>query len=667
MGFEAPLALLALVAAGLPIAAHLLRRQDLPRRKLPTVVLLMRAEAASRKRVRIVDLLLLIVRVLLIAAAAIAVAGPFLRVTLAYGDGSVASVAIIVDDSMSMAGRGELLARAKERAAEVVGSLPAGSEIALIAAGSPARVLVPRTDRLSRAEGGLESLSDVSARGTDLAGAIALAERELSGALHERRQIVVLSDFPANAPIVAGDVETIFERIGSDDAVPNAAIVDARATPDPTVAGSASVAVEIRAQGMNGRELAVVLSRHGEELARERVEIDHGGARATLHVRVDDEDPAVVVSIDADDALALDDERGVLVRPPAGGRVLIVTGERSRNDEARFLAAAIDLAPADGGALTRQRADEETFAAMDLAGHDVVVLANVAAPSEATAERLEQFVAAGGGLLIAPGDRFDARAYTGRLGALLPARPGAAMDAPIEGPSPIDGSDLLPPGATGLDAATTTRRIAIEGDASVVLGFSDGTPALVMGEHGDGRTALLATTIDDDWTDFPYRPGFLPAMVSLLRRLLPRGSTGPGMPLPGEPVVLSAPAGAIRMRVLTPDGQAIEHTDLDEPVSIRETHAPGPYRVEIASRDRPLRGEPRLAFVIAAPPEESDLTPGEVPTSAGGGRAHERRTTVERPLAPWLFLLVGLFALTEAALRLRAAHLSRARVPAPSA
>lgn len=659
MGFETPLALLALAVAGAPIVAHLLRRQDLPRRKLPTVALLRRAEAASRRRVRIVDLLLLILRVLLIAAAAIALAGPFFRVTLAYGDGSVASVAIVIDDSMSMAGRGDpsLLSRAIERAEAVIDALPAGSEVAIVLAGDPARLLVARSDRLSSVERGLSRIEETSARGTDLGAAIALAERELSGARHERRQIVVLSDFAAHPELEAAELETIFERIGSEDAARNAAIVEARATPDPTRPGEASIAVEVRAQGMDGSEIPIVLSRHGQELARQRIEIARGGGHATLHARADEEDPAVVVALEVDDALEMDDARGVLVRAPSGARVLIAAPDA---DEARFLSAAIDLAPEGGGALTRRTVDEETFAAMDFTGHDVIVLANVVAPNEATSERLEAFVERGGGLFVAPGDRFDARVYAGRLGDLLPARPGAAMDAPVDGPALAEGSDLLPPGGSGLAAARTARRLALEGDAAPMLAFADGTPALVLGEHGDGRTALLATTIDDAWTDFPYRPGYLPAMVSLLRRLAPRGSSAPADPLPGEPLALEAPAGAVRMRVLTPDGHALEFSgaELDEAITIRETHTPGPYRVEIASRDRPLHGEPRLAFVIAPPPEESDLTPAEVPASRAGGD-EDGTTTVERPLAPWLFLLVGILAIAESALRLRAAHVAR--------
>src|SRR5690606_24116637 len=109
-----------------------------------------------------------------------------------------------------------------------------------------------------------------------------------------------------------------------------------------------------------------------------------------------------------------------------------------------FLARAIDLAPEEGGALTRRRVDPETFAAMDPSEADVVVLSGVPAPPERAAARLREHVARGGGLLIAPGDDFDARAYVARLGELLPARPLPAIAAEIGGPAPAAESALFP-------------------------------------------------------------------------------------------------------------------------------------------------------------------------------------------------------------------------------
>jgi hypothetical protein len=670
MGFETPLALLALAAAGLPILLHLLRRQDLPRRVLPTVALLRRAEAASKKRVRIVDLLLLAVRVLLLAAIAIGIAGPLLRVTLAYGDGSVASVAIVIDDSLSMGGRGDptLLAQAAERAAQAVRSLPEGSEVALVMGGTPARVVVPRTDVPARVLSALEALSPISARGTDLSAAIDLAERELAGARHTERRMLVLSDFTAQATSAElepeSGIDATFERIGPEAAQPNASVTGARATPDPTQPGRLSIAVELRAHGMDGRTVEVVVRRAERELARQPARIGQGGARATLSVEGGARDPGLVAAIGLDDAIEIDDERAFLARPATGARVLIVTGAASalgRTDEARFLARAIDLAPEEGGALTRRRVDAETLATMELDEADVVVLANVPAPSERTAAKLRAHVAGGGGLFIAPGDAFDARAYAARFGDLLPARPEAPRMGEIAGPAPSPGNDLVPESGSGLEAVRTHRRLALEGAEDAPLRFGDGAPALVLGDHGDGRVALLATSLDDSWSDFPYRPGYLPAVVSVLRRIAPRGSSAPTSGPPGVPVRVEVPPGTVRARVVTPDGEAIERSEreLEEPIELENTHTPGLYRVELAREDGALAPEPRLAFVVAPPPEESDLTPGEVPSGVHGAARSSAAATVSRPLAPWFFLLAGLLALAEAALRLRAAHLAR--------
>src|SRR5688500_20412176 len=94
MGFEAPLALLGIAAAAIPVIVHLMRRRDLPRIDLPTVALLRRAQVQSRRRMRLVDVLLLIARVLFLILLALAVAGPFAPLRGAGGAGGGARRAV---------------------------------------------------------------------------------------------------------------------------------------------------------------------------------------------------------------------------------------------------------------------------------------------------------------------------------------------------------------------------------------------------------------------------------------------------------------------------------------------------------------------------------------------------------------------------------------------
>ncbi|MCB9591751.1 MAG: VWA domain-containing protein [Sandaracinaceae bacterium] len=665
MGFETPLLLLALAAAGLPVLAHLLRRRDLPVRWLPTVALLRRAEASSRRRMRLVDLLLLIARVLLVAALALAVAGPFLRVTLAYGDGTAASVAIVLDDSMSMTGRGDPTPyeEARQRAITIVESLPAGSEVAIVLAGAPARVALARTDDLDAARAALSELHGDPARGTDVLAGIERARHELAGARHVERRVVVLTDLARHARVsevpVAAGLHIEFEVVGEDAPTANAAIVSARATPDPTTPDMVSIAVEIRASGGLEAETAeLVLERGGTAIANATVELNEQGGRATLHAAIDPTDPGATLSLDLDDAIDVDDRRGVLIRPPAGARVLIVDGDPHPvrgDDEARFLARALDLAPEHEGALQRRIVDPDTFAAMDLADAEVVVLANVPTPSRASVDRLREHVRGGGGLLIAPGDHFDARAMIAALGNLWPTRPLDAISADVEGPFGA-GDDLVPAGASGLDRARTHRRITFEDlpvGAGAPLRFGDGSPAMVVAPYGDGRVAVFATTLDDDWTDLPYQPGFLPLVVRSMRMLSPSTSTSDAPLHSSEVVRMRAPAGARQVRLATPAGEAHVYDDVEDEIAFEDTATPGVYRAEISTRDRPLQVEPRLAFVVAPPADESDLTPGEPPTAERAPESPEGGAVVERSLAPWLFALAGLLAIGEAALRLR--------------
>lgn len=671
MGFEAPLALLALTAVGLPILAHLLRRRDLRRQPLPTIALLQRAEASSQRRVRLVDYLLLLARILLVAALALALAGPYLRVTLAYGDGSLASVVVVLDDSMSVTGRGdgEVFAAARERARAIVEALPAGSEVAIVLAGTEARVALSRTADLAAASRTIDDLSSESARGTDLPGALERAARELAGARHADRRVVVLSDLArhgriADAPPMPSGVELSFEPLARDAPTGNAAIVSARATPDPTTPDMLSVAVEIAAsEELQGTEVTVTLERDAEVLANETLELAAPGARLSLHAPVPLEDPGATVVMEVDDAIDGDDRRGVLLRARAGAQVVIVDGDPHPlrgSDEARFVARALDLAPPDGGVIERRIVDPDTFAELDLAGTDVVILANVVAPGEAVAERLRAHVESGGGLLIAPGDHLDARAYAARLGPLLPARPTAARTAEVGGPLPADGGDLLAGARSGLEATRTRRRLgfeAVDPEARVELVFEDDLPALIRARVGEGQVALLATTVDDDWSDLPYQPGFLPLMVSLTRRLSSSASASDVPVEAGRPTTLSIPPSVTELRLVDPSGDVLERSGeaLGPSVTVEDTAEPGVYRAQVATSERGLRDEPRLAFVVVPPANESDLTPDEVPEGRADGddEAHAAGTAIRRPLARWLFLLVGLLAVAEALLRLK--------------
>jgi hypothetical protein len=669
MGLETPLALLGLAAAVLPWLAHRIRRRDLEPQPLPTFALLRRAEARKRRSRGLTDLLLLALRVGIVVAACIAIAAPYVSARLTFGDGRIASAAIVIDDSMSMTrrdGDDTLLAHAVDRARQALASLPAGSEVAVIAAGQRARTLARRTGDLALAGLELDRLPLASTRGDDLGNALKLAVAQLEGARHATRRLLVLSDFATHTGLTADAVrfdgiQVALERVGSAQPPANLYFTSVRALPDPTTKGQTSIAMEIAAYGDAPERVPVTVYSAGREVASAELQLARGRARDVVHVPTPepDADPTALLRINAVDAIEADNTAGLLLRPSDAVQVMLVNGDprpASIEDELHYAMRALRLSAETEGALALRAVDASALAKYDLTQVDVLVLANASAPDPAVAERIVRFVQQGGGLIVASGDNVRAHEYNAALSAVLPCRIGARTDAAELTFSIPEGSRLLPAGPSGLSQASARKRLMLECQTAPQLLFSDGAPALAVGDIGRGRSALLATTLDADWSDLPLRPGYLPLLSRSIRDAARASFAISGPVRAGHPVKLAVPPDATRIEVLGPTGAVVRHDDLAGKRSLEftETEAAGPYRVLASSHRAALLDVPRGAFVVETPRTESDLTP--LPGVETWGAQSARGSTaaqVRQSLMPLLLIMFALLVLGEGALRLR--------------
>lgn len=684
MGLSAPLALLAAALVGLPIVAHLVRRADVERRVLPTVALLRRVVVRDRRRARITEPWLLALRIAAVALAVLALSGPFLVDRLAYGDGSALSVVLVVDDSASMAraleGDRSALDEARERARDVVRSVGEGSEIALVAAGSPPRLLVPRSPDRDAVLAALDRLR-VGARRTDLEGALSLASRQLASAHLAARRIVVLSDFAVD------DAETLRARSGAElelvpvvpeGAVRNLGIADTRAVPDPLEAGAWSTTVEVSAFGEDvpaSVALVVLALPPGSglpdasaaltELTRANVELTAGHGRAVLRFRPPEGVAHVAVRLlDAPDASSFDDVRVLALRRPRASRIVFVEPAGART--ARFATRALGAVPEEAGAFLATAVDADHLAAHragridpdaepradPLADADVLVLAGVIPSSPSALEAIRTFVDGGGGLLVAPSSGTRAIDLE-PIAELLPADVGELREAaaPGEGPSLVtaEGPALLPPGPTGLESLVVRRLLPLEAPTErVALRLSEGAPFLVMDE--EHRRAVLAVSLDDQLSDLPLRVGFVPLLASLARALARPGAL-PDRPFAaGEAPSLRVGPEVSAVEIVTPTGEVLSRAIDHGAVSLDDLAAPGAYALRVEEDGR-MRELERATLVLVPPAGEIDLTPHPAPPEVSRTeRASEGET--RRPIERWFFLLVGLLAALEAFARL---------------
>lgn len=679
LAFANPALLWGALAVAVPLAIHLLSRRRSRRVAFAAVDFILRSRKEKVRNIKLRQLLLLLLRMAIVLLVALAIARPLLQpktVAAASGDGRAAT-ALVLDGSLSMQYRLEnktLFDRARREAKKLLESLPAESPVTLVVCdGRAAEAEAPGFDRaalrqrLDRAE--------PTYRPAELGGCLASAARALGESPLEAKKIFVLGDLtlpslrldapPPRVPTPKGDVvpEVVFIDAADGEKLPNLAITEVSVQPSSAL-------------GTRGFELAATVRNSGDEPARNvpvslrigaqvvtRGFVDvpaRGTARKLLAHRFDPGTQLVTVQLEAD-ALAADDAWPLVMRVPRDVRALVVDGAPSAvryRDETFFIDAA--LGPErTGGRIDAVLLDADAAAQRRLEEFDVVLLLNVAAPKSAFVQALRQFVEAGGGLLVSMGDHVVPDEYNATFGDLLP-RPlhlvrTAAEPGDDAGPPPARFArvDFQHPalrtfeGAReGFDSARTYRYVLLQpdarGDERLLATYDDGAPALLEGRAGRGRVVLYTSTVDRDWSDWPIRASFLPAIQQLTIYLA--GALEEREPVAsrvGDRREPGTPDGATLERVTGPDGEPVRLVDGAIPVE-----QPGHYAVSLRDDDG-TRDAPALAFAAVIDPRETDLrrlTPDELASHFGGdstrvaGGAEGALPSAGTPLWSWLLL-----------------------------
>lgn len=682
MSFLSPALLIGLLAAAIPPLIHLILRRRAVVVRFPALEFIRRSNRKTARRFRVKQILLMVVRSVLLALLAFALARPFLaheQSPTAITGESDGSTVVVVDAGYPMRWMldGEsLLDRARFQAEALLGD--GGGMAALVVAGDAIEVPI---DELT---GDLASVRrevgriEPGRRPAALAEAVARAYELLDDRPGEKRVVVLTT--PAGA---VGDlprpsdeeVDLLPVDVSGGAPVPNRAVTGVSLRPAPEVGASHW---RIDARVLNAADEAVArlpvhLEIDGAVKVRGFMNLEPGEeAIKTFYTPVETDAAVPARVVLAGDALAVDDSRPFWLRPAPRIRVLAVNGDPRPipyRDELFYLERALSPTTTAGARVRLTITGADTLDRFDLGEFDVVILANHAAPTPEVGRALTAFVNGGGGLLIAMGDRVEPAEANVALGALLPrtlrtVRQAGDAAASAEGGDrqaarlgvferghPILG-DIPSPEASSLASARIRRYMLLdpapEAAGAVVIGLDDGAPFLLTREVGSGRVALLTGTLDRDWGDLPIRPDFLPLLQNTLRYLtrVAEVDTAPVLVGREAPVPVEDPR-VRRINVQTPDGdlRVSERPAGDEPWVFDETGVPGHYRL---TPDPPLPGLVALpGFAVALDPAGADLR-GERAAVAGEEKAAAEKAValgVGRRTELWHAALGFLFAL----------------------
>ena len=654
-----------------PLIIHLLNRRRFVVVRWATMEFLLAANKKNRKRVRLEQLLVLLLRMLAVALIVLAVSRPIATsgaLALLPGARDRVERVVVVDDSGSMAyrqGRSSSFERARTHLQRLVDDLRRERSSDPLSAwrGSRREPDLLQAPLDARVDEWLEALGEAgpSQGSWDPPAALkeVLAQLQKEQDAPAQRVVYVLTDLRSRDWVgpdgrVPRDLAEVLKAapegikflvvdVGSPDR-PNLGLVSLLPGERLATAGvPLELVVRVRNHGneavadvplvLEAGESRVPLPPVGRIPPGEEVEVRHRTTFDRPGVQ------AVAVQLPGD-ALALDDRRYLALEVSERLRVLLIDGEPAEGplaDETDLLRLALlpggdAVTGVDPTVVVPERIPD------DLSPYAAVVAANLDRWPPERLAALERYLERGGGLAVFLGDKVDPAAWERDLWrggqGPLPARLGERLEAEGESaPTILPAEEGPHPLAQVFKGernpflrhvrAKVRRSLPVdpEKDAAsrVVLRWADAmkTPFLLEKDWGKGRVVLFNATADLAWSAWPKQPSFLVTCQELVRLLAPAATAGRNLRL-GEPLSHSInPARFEPVGKLTLPGEK-------EPRSLHAVTRPGSdvlwfsfaesERAGLPSlelRARQGGGTERQTWAVNVDPAEGDTTPAD--------------------------------------------------------
>jgi hypothetical protein len=541
----------------------------------------------TRRRIRLQDLLLMLLRMGLLACLALALARPWGAGALfrPLADDVLHDIVFVLDGSGSMAWQGSGQTPHQQGVQWIHNTLEelgAGDTVGLIDARlQPRRVIHPPTTDWKQVRESLAALPEPSGS-SQLPESIEDALRILSTTSNVSRRIIVLADdqalawrpedrfawarvdevrqqsqFAPRIDVVAlgppgqkrGNFSVGPIELSRAATVPGFPIhLRARLRQSGGEETTRSVYFEINGQRLPEKTLDVSLLPDSEAL----VEFDHVFASQGSFVGS--------IVLDPDD-LPQDDRAEAVMVITSAIPVLLVDGD-PRVDQTRsetfYLQSVFSASGEKSPWIQTKTIRVEELSEATLRDQQAVFLCNVARVSERQWESLRNFVRDGGGLVIAPGERIDAAAWN----AVDPAKLPPLLPAQFERVQTENSAQADPPRIDSLTlqanwlqrfrkehevdlsqvrfskwwklAPTDPKPQADESDkadegtpqpsgSDIQARLTNADPLVVSQSFGHGKVVQLAFPLDADWSTLPAKNDFVPFLHELVFMLTASG------------------------------------------------------------------------------------------------------------------------------------------------
>lgn len=619
-----------LAAVAIPVLIHLFTRQKSRVVPFSTLRFLKELQQHQIRRLKIRQILLLILRTLLILCLVLAFARPTLKSTGASSleAGAKLTAVLILDNTMSMSRESEgrrLLAEAKSRALEVVNMLRQGDEVYILHPTDPPQMPHESARYNLQSVRDLIQQTELSYRKTDYVSALTQAGKIMSNSTNINKEVYLIGDlqkagfdFPAqaNGSRFFGEDVKLFTLPLMAGAELNLAVSGVTFQSQILEVGKV---MELQARIRNHSEIRaesrlVHLFVNGKRVGQNVVSIEPNSAAEVIFRVVPERTGFHSGYVLLEDDNLLEDNRRYFSFYIADDIPVLLVGNTPRDTQYLKLA----LRPEEGiaSSISIREITAEQLADEELPRYQVVVLSNIPKFDHTETLKLQNFVKGGGGLMVFLGADVDLRNYNEHLHEKL------SLPRLTESIRATEREQFLSFGEIDYShpifhdvfekekqVESPRIRFAVNVESSTrmdrIIEYSNGAPFLFETDLQSGRILYSTTGLARDWSDLALRGVFVPLINRGTRYLA--GTTSQareGLSIgAGIDYAPQSVSSGVELRMKKPD---------DTEIKVKPEVAQGNYLIQFSETDQPgmyqLLNEETVLAQWAVNPDPAEST-----------------------------------------------------------
>jgi len=544
MSFLNPLFLIALVSVGIPLLIYMLNLRKPKRIRFSTLAFFESLKSTSLRKIKIKRWLLMAIRMLAVAALALALAHPFLPSGAGMlATGEPAAVGVIVDNSPSMGQidrNGPYIEQAKEIASDIINLRDSDDRIVLNVTNGESLTLPYLTPSAAARE--LAELETVNS-GNYLNRTISQTIQQLTSATEPNKLLYIISDGQVTQMSVleelkqaeAYDVSLQFIRFGEAEPS-NVGISDVSLEKSEGENLIRGIVKNYGSQQTGSQFLNVFVN--DELLAQQVYDMRGGESEEYLFELPESDDRFIKVRFEIEgDELMFDNTYYAAVELPEERNVLYVGENNTQSGEFRsYLRPLLEASEQNSDRLLYSFETADNLMPDQFEGADAIVLDGIKSIPDYLSQAIIEQVQSGSGLLLLPAANGDIENYN-RLLALSDAGRYSSIIgsygsferydqlAPPESGHPI--LEVMFDRQEGEDLRVNLPELyyyyginTVEGRATAPI-LTTRTGNIVLNEVSVGSGTLIYSAIGSDpgWSNFPVKPLFAPAFYRTVEYL----------------------------------------------------------------------------------------------------------------------------------------------------